>query len=104
MIRKINEEQGKLAKTNIQIAGDVTKYPDFLDNSKITDSSQNQTSTQGKRTARGGGQLPFKRETTDTDKKGEEKEVKESKDLKDIRKRNKTANLSRRKLEDYSSS
>lgn len=100
MIRKINEEQGKLAKTNIQIAGDVTKYPDFLDNTKTTEPS----STNGKRTAKGGGQLPFKRETTDTDKKGEEKEVKESKDLKDIRKRNKTANLSRRKLEDYSSS
>lgn len=88
MIRKINEEHGKLAKTNIQIAGDTSRYQDLIDTSKITDQSLLPPTASGKRGARGtGGHLPFKREGADADKKVEEKEVKEGKDLKEIRKR-----------------
>jgi len=96
LIRKINEEQGKQARTNIQIAGDVSKYPELVDKSKIKDPSLLPAQQLGKRPSRAGGHLPFKR-----DEPGEEK-VKESKDLKDLK--NRANQIKQKKLEGEQSS
>ena len=90
LIRKINEEHGKQARTKLQIAGDISKYQTLIDPKDTSIPQPPPNINLGKRTSRGPpAKLPFTKERSDdlAKAKSNEEKVKESEDLKELKKR-----------------